>query len=566
MATVTITAAGTYASAAFSTVTLTKAGVEAATSSVVTLTEAGVVGAAAGALVNIVKASWLGDTVGASVNLTSAAVIADTTQGPAPEDALRFLRVNNLWRPVNGRKLRVNGAWVNATGTPTPPATFASVAITQGRVFGQLNVTPPPTGWNPNTGPMQRPDRGSDERVNGGQTPIVWYEDLYVTGDTVSQALARLVTPAVVAFPEGRFQQADFRQSGGPYSMVWPAKCLGVWGSGRGAVGSNVGTIFSMVPNSSTRASEVPPQNNSTPCPFKMVYHGGINGVASYGQFHLEGTEQGHIYHGLQVFGFNNDLIMQDVLTNGMYGNNGAPPGETFNIELHGNNAGANPTYLRVESDGRRAIGGPSYSAVGLDIANCQQGTMRDCYSHHTVASSVVLYESFNINTFNVKCGDPSDTDGTGIDGFNAGGRLNQERTAGCVHTDMQFHAVFKNRGKTVHVTHSNDTVTRGAFTTKDGTVKFINPKFNDIWGDNKFYIQSWHPYWTGCSMDGLNKTGIPAQSFAVNTDGSPLVAYKYVHDPGSGGFTTANGFANGQRWNSFVSPATTPGPPHPNV
>jgi hypothetical protein len=344
--------------------------------------------------------------------------------------------------------------------------------------------------------------------------------------------MARLTTPAVISFPEGRFETRDFATGGSLYATVIPKNCLGIWGSGRGSVGSSVGTVFSMVPNSSTKAGNVPAQDNSTPVQMRNMMHIGATGTElSYAQFRVEGTDQGHIYHNFTIYAPPGKVTVQDVLSHGHYGNNGAPPGETFGIEILGNNNNlTDPLVQRCEVDGRRAIGGPNYGAVGFDYENLVRGRWVDNYAHHTNFASTVCFQSFNITSSNMICGDPSDTDGVGVDGRNAGGWMNHERTSGCVHTNPTLFRVFKNIGKTVHITHSNDTYTRGGFTTANGTLKIVNPKFNDIWGDNKLYIQTWHPYWTGCSMNGAGGTGIPAAPFAVNTDGSPLVAYKYVH------------------------------------
>jgi hypothetical protein len=353
-----------------------------------------------------------------------------------------------------------------------------------------------------------------------------------VAGDTVTQAMARLTSEAVISFPEGRFEQSDFRTVGFR-SIDVPKQCRGLWGSGRGSIGSSTGTVFSMVPNSSTRQADVPPQDNSTPVQMRLMYQGGATSPdIHFAQFRVEGTDQGHIYHNFTVFNPVGKVTMHDVLSHGHYGNNGAPPGETFAIEIHGGgNNLTNPVIYDCEADGRRTIGGPNYGAVGFDIANCVQGSWTNCYAHHTVASSFVVFQSFNIQSTDIRLGDPTDTDGVGVDGFNYGGWLNHERTSGCVHTRPKFYRVFKNRSKTVHCTFSNDTYTQGGFSTANGTMKLIAPTFNDIWGDGKLYVQTWHPYWNGCSMTGAGGTGIPATPFAVQADGTtPLAAYKYVH------------------------------------
>jgi hypothetical protein len=377
---------------------------------------------------------------------------------------------------------------------------------------------------------MTRLARGSDTRVPG--KPVVWYEDLYKPGDTLSQAMARLTTPAVISFPAGRFVTSDFRTNGSYYATVIPKNCLGIWGSGRGAIGSNVGTIFSMVPNSSTRKGDVPAQDNSTAVQMRNLMHIGPTGTdLTYGQFHVEGTDQGHIYHNFTIYNAPGKITCRDILVSGHYGNNGAPPGETFGMEIHGNNNGlTDPHIVNCEADGRRDIGGPNYGGVGFDLANVVSGGIRNCYSHHSVAASFVLFQAFNVRTYNCYLGDPSDSDGTGVDGWNIGGWFNHERTSGSTHQDMVINRVFKGRGKSVHVTHSNDSYTFNGYSSANGTIQFINPTWNDIWGDNKFYIQSWHPYWNTCTMS--QAAGAGAQ-FAIGPDRVtplPSTQYKYVH------------------------------------
>lgn len=519
-------------------ITLTQAGVTATGTTAppqITLTRGKVEGVSppAGASITITSAGWVGTRAPATITITKAAVENPGIQGAPPDVVTNWVDVNGQWVKPLHKWSDVGGTWVEPGTVYVPPSPKPQLMFTSARVAATpLTLTPGPGGWNPNIGPMSRPDRGSDPRVGNGQLAVVWYEDLYVTGDTLSAAMARLTTPAVISFPEGRFETADFATGGSLYATVIPKNCLGLWGSGRGSVGGSAGTVFSMVPNSSTKAGNVPAQDNSTPVQMRNLMHIGATGTElSYGQFRVEGTDQGHIYHNFTVYNPPGKVTMKDILSHGHYGNNGAPPGETFAFEVHGNtNNLTNPVISNCEADGRRAIGGPNYGAVGFDIANCVQGSWTNCYAHHTNFASTVCFQAFNITSNNMICGDPSDTDGLGVDGRNAGGWMNHERTSGCVHTNTTLFRVFKNIGKSVHITHSNDIYTQGGFSTANGTIKYINPKFNDIWGDNKLYLQTWHPYWTGCSMNGSGGTGIPAAPFAVNTDGSPLAAYKYVH------------------------------------
>ncbi|MCY0905738.1 hypothetical protein [Arthrobacter sp. H14-L1] len=348
-------------------------------------------------------------------------------------------------------------------------------------------------------------------------TGYVRYEDLYKPGDTVSAAMARLTQPAIITFPEGRFECSDFG-TGYNAGISIPKIAKGIWGSGRGTVGGSTGTIFTIRENTSSKRSLVPAQSSGGTTPTTVMMHSGSTSGATFGQFQVAGTEQGHIFHGFAVYNPGGVVAVTDVLVTGWAGNNGAPPGETFGLTLHG---GSNNTLTRVEADGRRAEGGPSFGAVGLTYQDTVGGSMVDCVAHHCVANPVVLFQSFNVITENIKVGRADDN----VRGVTAGSGINHERTSGCEHRNPTILTRETRRG--VHMTHSNDkfTLTRGgvAHSSANGTLKVVNPTYNDIWGNNKFYIETWSPYWTGNTMTTANPP------LVVKSDDKTKVPYKWA-------------------------------------
>lgn len=353
------------------------------------------------------------------------------------------------------------------------------------------------------TGLQKGPAASAAPATSGTVRPTgpgyVRYEDLYKSGDTVTGAMSRLTKPAIITFPEGRFECSDFG-NGYTSGISIPKIAKGIWGSGRGSLGNNSGTIFTMKANSSSKKALIPAQGSSGTTPTTLMMQSGSASSVSYGQFQIAGTEQGHVFHGLAIYSPTGSASVTDVLVSGWSGDNGAPPGETFGLTIHG---GSNNTLTRVEADGRREAGGTSFGAVGLTFQNTVGGSMTDCTSHHGVASPVVLFQSFNVKTYNLKVGSLDDKSSV-----TRGSSFNHERTSGCEHYNPSIITRETNRG--VHITHSNDTykltVDGVSYSTVNGTIKVVDPVFNDIWGDGAFYIETWVPYWNGNTMTLDNK------------------------------------------------------------
>ena len=227
------------------------------------------------------------------------------------------------------------------------------------------------------------------------------YEDLHRTGDTVSQALARLRAPKIVTFPEGKFECRDFN-SGYQAGISVPALCRGIVGSGRGTLGGSSGTVFTIKARSSTKGygakdssghAYVPKQDNKTPCQLVVLKQLGQKAPSVWRHFQVAGTEQGHIFNGFQVYGTAGANTFEDLLITGWDGDAGAPPGETYGIAVSGPGA---HRLTGIEVDGRRTPGGPAYGAMGMTAQNTVGVTFTGCYSHYTRAAGFVAFQSVN--------------------------------------------------------------------------------------------------------------------------------------------------------------------------
>lgn len=363
--------------------------------------------------------------------------------------------------------------------------------------------------------PLFRELNGTWDRIGGGEpapsterptgADYQRYEDIYVSGDSVAAAMARCTPGKIITFPEGRFEMSDFTDLNDGYltAITIPKKCKGIWGSGQGSLGSSDGTVFTMKPNTSTKKSLVPAQDNSTPVQMRLMKQTGADYAGVFKHFRVEGTEQGHIYHDFTLYNPKSGTLVEDILVTGWYGNNGAPPGETFGLEIHGGN---NHILRRVEGDGRRIVGGPSYGAVPITIQNSVGTKLYDCFGHHAVAANLVLFQTFDVETFGLILGDRSTQDGPGgIDGWNDGW-LNHERTAGTIHHSPRIFKYPRGRGAGVNISHSNDGWGTSAYdgvqrSVTDGSLTIIDPVFTNLQGNGRLYIQSWNPYWTGDTM-----------------------------------------------------------------
>lgn len=378
---------------------------------------------------------------------------------------------------------------------------------------------------------MRAPAVTSDRPTGPG---YVRYEDLYQPGDSVGAALNRLATPAIVTFPEGVFLLNGFQYYGGAIDCK-KTMVRGIIGSGSGILfDESRGTIFKMVPNSSSfvkgTSPETPTQAQGGTTQVWVIRCVGAEGDVRFENFQIVGTEQGHNYNGLYAYHVQGSTTIKNVKVSGVAGDNGAPPGETFGISAYQGNMGTT-VIENCEVDGRRsgAAGSPWYSAAGITSGQSIGATIRGCHSHHNGAAAFVFYRAFDGVFENNICGttDPAAHATTNLRGWG----VNQEETAGIVHKNCTYRHGAVNQG--VHISHSN---TNRSFqytgwpsrSVVDGSLKVVNPTFTDIWGNNYFYIQSWL---TG--VDGTsNNDSMVTPPLVTLADGVTHLPYKWAHGP----------------------------------
>ena len=351
------------------------------------------------------------------------------------------------------------------------------------------------------------------------------YEDLYRSGDSVGAALARLTSAKIVTFPEGRFSCRDFN-TGYLAGIAVPALCRGIVGSGPGTLGGSTGTVFTMDSWSSTKGNGkrdssghlyVPVQGSSTPTQLVLLKQANQKAPSVWKNFQVVGSEQGHIFSGFQVHETAGANQFENLLVAGWSGNAGSPPGETTGLAVSGRGA---HTMVQVESDGRRTVGGTIFGAMGVTFQNSSGATFRSCYSHHMRTANYVMFQSLDGRM--VDC--TADALSAGSLGIGNGG-INLERTAGWVLTNP----VMIGRSRKVHLTHSNDNWTYNRYgitrSVSNGSLKLVNPGFNDLWGNNQLMIQSWNPYWNGDTMS--------TPPLVVKSDGVTHQPYEWHHNGG---------------------------------
>lgn len=347
--------------------------------------------------------------------------------------------------------------------------------------------------------------------VNADGIPYVTYESLYHSGDTVTQALGRLSTPAVVTFPAGQFFDSDFAT--GYLTCITVNSTLtpnvrGIVGSGPGSWdGTASGTYFGIKANTSTKQGD----SSLAGVTQMRVLKADSSAAYEWRQFAVVGTGQAnatvgpgsgkpHWYHAFTIWHPTRAQYVRDLLMTGWEGGSNVPPGETFGFMI-GDSAALAHDVQRVEGDARRhsAWGGDGapHGATPLHFQGCNGTVVRDCYAHHAISGHFGFYKSRNCTTYN--CRSEYNGTGTGAAGLSGWG-FNHENCDGITHNNPTM-LVDKSNGNTAgwHMTHSNYndssfspgtlTVTwDGTYTATDG----IN-QYNDLSGQTSgtFYIHS---------------------------------------------------------------------------
>lgn len=141
-------------------------------------------------------------------------------------------------------------------------------------------------------------------------------------------------------------------------------------------------TGYGMVPNTSTKASSIPTAKYATNQLYLMATPTGTSTTRTPGiewhHFALIGTPQGHMYHGIRCR-YAAAPYFHDLLIKGVPGNDSAPPGETFYIDISQTD---DALLERIVCDGRDATGAHvGASPIGLN--NARRTTIRNCRSNY---------------------------------------------------------------------------------------------------------------------------------------------------------------------------------------
>jgi len=391
--------------------------------------------------------------------------------------------------------------------------------------------------------------------ANGSGRPTgpgyVRYEDLKAAapaGATLQQVINTVTDQKIITFPLGVFETTDTWGKGTsrPAPLVVPATCGGFIGSGTGGLGSlgTDATVFRLKPLTCTSASEggswFQANSNCKDLVFKNFQVQGTDQgkqtAASNPGRGLDGTSP-KVFTNLNIYHPDGTVLIEDVLSTGWYGNNGAPPGETFGVQVYMDTDNL-VTMRRVEADGRREVGGPSYGAVGITLGDTTHALVEDCYAHHNNGKTYafVLFQCAakvkgDIMVRRLVCNSP-EGDGPGQFGYTGGG-VNQERVAGAVYEDLVLNV--KRTGpsgfdKGVHFNHSGD-----SFPLDDRVATMLNVDFNNahVWIDGLTFSDIWNNGYPYFSTWGPNYgTGTNALHLAphVHTKMNALIPIKWKH------------------------------------
>ncbi|USH44487.1 glycoside hydrolase [Microbacterium phage Cassita] len=276
---------------------------------------------------------------------------------------------------------------------------------------------------------------------------IVPYSSIATSG-TLSQKVESAGAGKKVAFDQGTFQFSDFNDN----TLTYGFRVLianGVLGSGRSW------TTFQMTPMSSTQAGRVPvsnpPTSNGQVNPLRLMRVGWEDNAnpVEVGGFSLLGTNQGHLYNGLEIYRVKPGSTVHDILVKGIPGDLSREPGETFSLSFFRCEAtSGNPVQVsNVEIDGRDSTNTlVAASGVGVNFGTNLQFT--NVNSHHMkMAHAYALYETSNLTFTNCRATD------TEINGFNFENVSGTVTMTQCVTTaNKGYHlGIFTNTGGAVY-------------------------------------------------------------------------------------------------------------------
>lgn len=401
-------------------------------------------------------------------------------------------------------------------------------------------ISPAPLAAASNLLPLQRANGRFGRSAPAGSLPVfdgrpdgpeyVRWEDLVQSSDeigiqTIGTQLVRTFEPGgfqtviarcprgkIVTFPAGVFEiNQPGWNAGDEAACQWPKSSGGAignvppgasWGS---IAPDALRTVFRVKANTA-------PQKNVAGKWFRVGYSGSV--AQTWANIHFEGTDQGNqssrgtslasgpgndgtslrVFTNVFFYKMENGSTARDLLSTGWFGNNGAPPGETFGIQWYHSTRGI---LCRCSTDGRRSAGGPMYGAVGITLGNALECVMVDCKSYFNGQAGLVLYQSVNCRTYNTILGSALTRSTNHVNGSTRGSWLNHERTSGTEHYNISLRTYAVGRAQVVHVTHSGDDWVLhrdGTWPTANGSLKLINPSYSKVLFGGKLTYGTWGP------------------------------------------------------------------------
>lgn len=398
------------------------------------------------------------------------------------------------------------------------------------------------------------------------------WEDLVTGGDDVTRTLvgsryentmgvgvfqtvvARCPANNIVTFPGETFEinQPNWNAVGADSGAVrWPKTSRGLIGNVPTRTSINTGASWDANLNPNRTIIRV----KANTAPIKNVggawFQAGFSGSQplTIANIHFEGTEQGFQSPGdisnnkgpgndgtshrlfTNVFLWNtaNTSTMRDCFSTGSFGNNGAPPGETFNYEWY-HTTGA--IACRCDSDGRRQAGGLCYSAVGLTFGNALNPLYGDSWLHHNSQAGFVNFQTYGSTTYDIILGDPNDHTTGHVNGRTHGDWFNLERAGNNWNYRMTLNDFSVGGPQTEHISHSGDVWALdrdgSTYQTGNGLLKMIDPKYSNILFGGKLAIAAWGPQY-GANPSAMLVTNPPQ---ILQADGVTKIPAKWhYHD-----------------------------------
>lgn len=456
---------------------------------------------------------------------------------------------------------------------PQPVAPSTAVRITRLRATASTVVAPPtptnPLGWLPEVTAADITTMLTGTHPTFGQavtfSSLQGADSVTTTtdadGGTVRQfavgqfqtIITRCPAGKKIVFDAGVYEvnQPDWAAVGaGSGAVRVPKSCAGFIGRVPPCTDMKHGSWNNVRPT--TQRTVIRVKANTSPLTnvpggwFQVGYSGSVR--ADHANIHWEGTEQGlqtpdggsigqrgvtgaapnrriftNVFYWTQADG----NTMRDCFSTGWYGNNGAPPGETFGIEWYHSNNGK---LSRVCTDGRRGPDNVIYGAVGLTFGNAVNCTVSECFFSRDAFSGLVFFQTANCKSYSCVLGEPTDHVSNHISvGRTKGDWLNHERTTGSEHYDMILNTFSVGGSQVAQVTHSGDNYVlprNGVnYDTTNGSLKMQNCTFQPILFGGQPAIETWGPAY-GAGVSTINP---PNRPMILNAAGVP-VKYRWHH------------------------------------